>query len=131
LPYIIAVALLDGVVGPAQYAPARIASADVQALLRTVDVRSVPELGRRFPDEMPSRVLLMGDDGSQVSASRSDFEGFPTRPMPWASALAKFRRLAEPTIGPRRCNTIAQAISDADSLRVRKLVGIISGREEP
>src|SRR5207302_623855 len=38
LPYMAAAALLDGELGPAQYEPARIARADVQALLRRIEV---------------------------------------------------------------------------------------------
>src|SRR5207248_4753782 len=39
LPYLVAVALLDGQVLPPQFALARVARADVQALLRRVEVR--------------------------------------------------------------------------------------------
>src|SRR5919197_6733106 len=43
LPYVIAVALLDGEVMPAQYAPERIQRADVQGLLKKVTVRANAE----------------------------------------------------------------------------------------
>ncbi len=51
LPYLLAVALLDGQVLPAQYLPERIVAEDVQQLLRRVDVRPDPDLSRRFPEE--------------------------------------------------------------------------------
>src|SRR5262249_12314114 len=53
LPYLVAVALLDGQVLPEQYRPERIRRPDVQALLGKVSVRPAEDHGRRFPAEMP------------------------------------------------------------------------------
>src|SRR5207249_2519496 len=44
-------AVAEDQVLPAQYAPERIAAADVQALIRRVDVRPAADLGARFPAE--------------------------------------------------------------------------------
>src|SRR5207249_4491286 len=49
LPYLVAVAILDGEVMPAQYRPTRIRSDDVQALLLRVAVRPDDAFSRRFP----------------------------------------------------------------------------------
>src|SRR5437868_8818632 len=53
LPYMVAVALLDGDVTPAQYKPERIAREDVQTLLRKVTVQPDENMSKRFPEEMP------------------------------------------------------------------------------
>src|SRR6516165_2951306 len=53
LPYMLAVALIDGEVQPEQYAPDRIAASDVQSLLRRVTVIPVDALTARFPQLMP------------------------------------------------------------------------------
>src|SRR5579883_1816793 len=98
LPYLIAVALLDGEVMPAQYAPERIVRADVQDLLRRVEVRPSEEFSARFPREVPCRVSLQLKDGRAASLEVRDYEGFTTRPATWESALEKFRALAEPYI---------------------------------
>ncbi|MGH7369033.1 MAG: MmgE/PrpD family protein [Candidatus Rokuibacteriota bacterium] len=95
LPYMIAVALLDGQVMPDQYREERIQRRDVQALLRRVTVRPSDEHSRRFPDEMPCRVAVTLRDGRVLVAEKRDFEGFPTRPARWATVVAKFERLAE------------------------------------
>src|SRR5690242_555271 len=58
LPYLAAVAILDGQVMPEQYAPERIQRADVQALLRKIVVRPLQSFSDRFPDEMPCRITL-------------------------------------------------------------------------
>lgn len=95
LPYILAVALLDGEVTPAQYAPERIRSADVQELLRRVQVAEDPELTARFPGEMVSRVRVVFGDGNRRTVERATLEGAPDTPMTWGSARDKFDQLTE------------------------------------
>ena len=79
LPYLVAVALLDGDVTPEQYLPARILADDVQALMRRVAVRADRGLSRRFPAEMPCRVRVTLRDGRVLSAELGDYPGFLTR----------------------------------------------------
>ena len=63
LPYLLAVALIDGEVMPAQYDAERIVRDDVQRLLRRVEVRPDPELSRRFPAEHACRLQVRLRDG--------------------------------------------------------------------
>jgi MmgE/PrpD C-terminal domain len=58
LPYLPAVAALDGDVQPAQLEPGRIERPDVQGLLRRVEVRADDRLSARYPGEFPSRVMV-------------------------------------------------------------------------
>ncbi len=97
LPYMLAVALLDGKVSPAQY---------VQALLRNVIVRPDDALSARFPAEMPCRLRIILKDGQQYSIEKHDYEGFATQPMSWESARAKFERLFQSLAGERKGDTV-------------------------
>jgi 2-methylcitrate dehydratase len=63
LPYLLAVALLDGQVLPEQYLAERIAAEDVLELLLRVDVRPDRALSDRFPAEHSARVRLRLRDG--------------------------------------------------------------------
>ena len=63
LPYVVAVAVLDGDVMPAQYESGRILREDVQNLLRRVSVTANPAYSQRFPDEMPCQVRVTLSDG--------------------------------------------------------------------
>src|SRR6185312_2944384 len=90
LPYMVAVALLDGDVSPAQYAPERIAREDVQSLLRKVTIQPDEELSKRFPDAMPCRIQITLKDGRTLRIEKQDYEGFYTRPTSWEQAVAKF-----------------------------------------
>ncbi|HLH17070.1 MAG TPA: MmgE/PrpD family protein [Bryobacteraceae bacterium] len=121
LPYLIAVALLDGEVMPAQYAPERIVRADVQDLLRRVEVRPSEEFSARFPREVPCRVSLQLKDGRAASLEVRDYEGFTTRPATWESALEKFRALAEPYIAGSLADRVAGAVAEIERMDVRDL----------
>src|SRR3984957_3758057 len=56
LPYLLAVAALDGDVQPAQLDPGRIAKPDVQRLLEKVEIRPDNGFTARYPGETPSRI---------------------------------------------------------------------------
>src|ERR1019366_1662792 len=76
LPYVLAVAILDGQVMPEQYAPERIQRADVQTLLRKVSVQPRKLFSERFPDAMPCRVKITLKDGRVLEQETNDYEGF-------------------------------------------------------
>ncbi len=119
LNYMVAVALLDGQVLPAQYEPERILRPDVQTLLRRVHVRPDQDFSRRFPDEMPCRVAITLLDGRRLSIEKRDYEGFYTRPMRWETVADKFHRLSEPFVDERlraRVVEIVDGIEELDSV---------------
>ncbi len=129
LPYLLAVALLDGQVLPEQYLPERIAADDVQQLLRRVDVRPDPELSRRFPDQHSARLRLRLRDGRTLEREQHDYEGFHTRPMSWDTAAAKFNRLAAAHIDSGARAQIVDAVrrlGELDHLGVDELMRLLT-----
>jgi 2-methylcitrate dehydratase len=122
LPYLVAIALLDGDVMPAQYAADRIARRDVQALLRRVAIRPAADLSARFPAEMPCRIAVQLVDGRVLRIERRDYAGFTTRPMTWDQAVAKFERLAAPHIDLTRRAKIVRAVAELESIAVGDLM---------
>src|ERR1700740_2110633 len=76
LPYLLAVALFDGDVQPAQLTPERIAKPDVQSLLLKVRVRPDKSFTARYPAEFPSRVTVRLKSGQSLSHEVSDYPGF-------------------------------------------------------
>src|ERR1700677_2362748 len=61
LPYLLAVALLDGDVMPAQFKADRIIKPDVQLLLKKVSVRPDQEFTDQYPGKMPAKVTVRLD----------------------------------------------------------------------
>jgi 2-methylcitrate dehydratase len=121
LPYMIAAALLDGELEPAQYAPDRIAAADVQDLLRRVVVRPDPGFSARFPEEMPARVAITLRDGRRLEREARDYEGFHTRPASWEAVEAKFQTLSKPFASPGARAAVVEAVLRLDELKVEDL----------
>jgi 2-methylcitrate dehydratase len=126
LPYLVAVALLDGLVEPAQLAPARIVADDVQRLLRIVEVHPADEFTARFPAEMPSRVEVYLDDGTRLSAQASSYRGSVADPLDWNAAMAKYTRLVTPFAGAAMSGEIADAIRHLGSNPVTDLTRLLA-----
>lgn len=126
LPYMVAVALLDGEVWPEQYRPERIARQDVQSLLRRVHVRPDPEFSRRFPEEMPCRIQVELRDRRILQTEKRDYEGFHTRPMPWQAVVTKFRRLAASSLPTALLTKVIELVERLESIRVRDLTALLA-----
>jgi 2-methylcitrate dehydratase len=125
LPYLVAVAILDGQVMPEQYEPVRMQSHDVQTLLKKVTVKSSEEYSRRFPDEMPCRIAVTLRDGRRMMKEKRDYEGFRTRPMSWETAVKKFEQLTSSCTERSLCKEIIDAVSSLESIRVCDLTRLL------
>ena len=121
LPYMVAVALLDGDVSPAQYMPERIVREDVQSLLRRVTIQPDEELSKHFPAEMPCRIQITLKDGRTFAIEKQDYEGFSTRPMSWEKAVAKFERLAAPYTDAAQREAIVETVAHLETKEVVQL----------
>ncbi len=125
LPYMVAVALLDGEVSPAQYVPERIVQEDVQGLLRRVTIQPDESLSKRFAAEMPCRIQIRLKDGRTRSIEKQDYEGFYTRPMSWEKAVAKFERLAAPYTNAARCAAIVETVAHLETKEIEQLTSLL------
>lgn len=126
LPYMLAVALIDGEVQPEQYRPERIVAADVQDLLRKVTITPDPELSARFPGLLPARLEVELDDGSVASASRDDYHGFYTNPFDWTAARDKFNRVTHAFTSSAERDAIAETIATLDERSVDELTALLT-----
>ena len=131
LPYMVAVALLDGDVSPAQYAPERIVREDVQVLLRKVTIQPDEAFSQRFPEEMPCRIHITLKDGRTLAIEKQDYEGLSTRPMSWEKAAAKFERLAAPFTSSAQRAAIIEIVSNLEMKEVAQLTGVLSTPTSP
>jgi 2-methylcitrate dehydratase len=127
LPYLLAVALLDGEVSPAQYKPDRILREDVQSLMRKVVVRPDRDFSKSFPQEMPARVQIFLRDGQILTKEKRDYEGFFTRPMTWERAVEKFRDLTVFQTGYESGERIIEKVLDIEDIQVRELCELLAG----
>jgi 2-methylcitrate dehydratase len=109
LPYLLAVALLDGDVMPAQFTPDRINKADVQSLLKKVSVRPNHEYTEEYPAKMPAKITVRLQDGKVIEHEVQDYPGLASHPFTWEDSVEKFDRL----VAGRADDTLSREIKDA------------------
>jgi 2-methylcitrate dehydratase len=126
LPYLIAVAILDGEVTPEQFAVDRMQRPDVQQLLRRVSVHSTFAYSQRFPNEMPARVAIRLHDGRTLSLEVTEYPGLNGAPMTWEAALQKFHRLSGDRVRPEERDTIVDVVQDMEHHPVSDLMQLLA-----
>jgi 2-methylcitrate dehydratase len=125
LPYLLAVAALDGDVQPAQLDPGRIAKPDVQTLLKRVTVKPNDAFTARYPGEVPSRVTVRLKGGKSYNHEVKDYPGFPTRPFTWESIGAKFDKLVGGHADEGLRKDIKAAVASLESIQVKDLMRLL------
>lgn len=125
LPYLIAAALVDGQVTPAQFEPERIVAQDVQRLLKQVSILPDDSFSARFPAEMPADLEITMNDGAVYRSVQNSYEGFHTNPMSWSVARSKFDTLASPFASAALLDEIATVIQDLEHHDVRTLTELL------
>jgi 2-methylcitrate dehydratase PrpD len=110
MEYCLAVALLDGACGIAQFKPDRVARADVQALLRRVTTSVDPAIAYRN-GVYPGTVTVTLDDGTTRNASAEEAKGHPDFPLSIEELRGKFLDCAAATLPAARAETAFAALA--------------------
>lgn len=118
LPFLVAVALLDGDVGPAQFLQERIGAPDVRHLMDRVHVIVDSAYTRQFPSRTPSRVDVVGNDGSSLVEEVIVPPGHPEAPMTQADIETKCRELAKGVLSSIAVDDLLRTLRGLDSLAV-------------
>jgi 2-methylcitrate dehydratase len=126
LPYLLAVAALDGGVQTAQLDPRRIDKPDVQALLRKVKVKPDEAFTARYPGQVPARVTVRLEGGKSYSHAVKDYPGFPTRPFSWDESVEKFDKLVAGHADKGLCREIEDAVRSLENIQVKELMKLRS-----
>jgi 2-methylcitrate dehydratase len=125
LPYLLAVALLDGDVMPAQFQPDRITRADVQGLLKKVSVRPNQEFTDEYPKEMPAKITIRLQDGKVIEHQVKDYPGLASNPFTWEESVEKFDRLVAGRADDTLCQEIKDAVRSIENIQVRELMKLL------
>jgi 2-methylcitrate dehydratase len=125
LPYLLAVALLDGDVMPAQFTPERITSADVQATMKTVAVRPNQDYTKQYPHDMPAKMTIRLQDGTTYEHEVQDYPGLASHPFTWEDAVEKFDRLVADRIDDTLSREIKEAVRALEGIPVRDLMELL------
>jgi 2-methylcitrate dehydratase len=126
LKYLIAAALLDDQVGPAQLDEARINAADAQMLLARVKIHATAEFTSAYPQQLGCRVTIRTLGGSDHATTQHGYEGGLEHPLTWARTVEKFQWLAEPFANVALRGDIIAAVEDLDRQPLSNLLDLLS-----
>ena len=128
LPYLLAVALLDHDVMPAQFTPERIIKPDVQGLLKKVSVRPNHEYTDQYPRKMHAKITVRLKDGKTIEHEVQDYPGLASHPFTWEESVDKFDQLVAGRLDQGLREEIQDAVRSLESIQVgdlTKLLGCI------
>jgi 2-methylcitrate dehydratase len=117
LPYCTAVALADGDVTLAQFAPERFTDAALLDLVAKVKVHRDAALSARYPRGIPNRITITLKDGRKLVREVEFPRGHAGNPMTDAEVEHKFRTLVVPRYGAERAQRMLATCWELDKLR--------------
>ena len=126
LRYLLAVALLDGEVMPAQFTRHRVTSPDVQALLQKVSARPNASYTAQYPNRMPAKITVRLKDGTTFEHEVEDCPGMPSDPFTWKDAEEKFDQLVADRIDSDLANEIKDAVHSLEHIKVKDLMALLA-----
>ena len=131
LPYLLAVALLDGDVMPAQFEPDRITRDDVQRLLKKVSVRPNHEYTDQYPREIPAKITVRLEGGKVIEHEVQDYPGMPSHPFTWEDSVKKFDRLVVGRADDGVSRAIKDAVRSLETIQVADLMQLLGRVKAP
>lgn len=130
LPYTLAVALIDREVLLAQYEPARIAAADVKALMPKIRIELPADLkhhrgqwGENGINWGESRVTIRLKNGRTLKRAAPTSRGWPEDPVSWNDLATKYSQCADGILSRAQIDETVAMIGGLDRLpKVSELV---------
>ena len=117
LPYITAIALIDGEITDKQFARERFADREVWKFLENVKVVRHNELSGMYPDAVANIVHVDLVDGKRLT-KRVDYPmGHAKNPLKDSEVEEKFFALVEPAIGKQQARKIVDLVWKLDEAR--------------
>src|SRR6516162_2328855 len=110
LPYVIAAALVDRQVTPAQFEMAKIMDEKVRAQLKKVEVVADPEIEKVFPALQRVIVQIQTKDGRSLSKQLDFPKGDPRNPLTDLEIEEKFSALAEGVLSKPAQKRVKEAV---------------------
>jgi 2-methylcitrate dehydratase len=130
LRYLVAVALLDGEVMPAQFESSRIVEDDVKALMMRIVIRPKEAYSKLFPSKVACSVRIKLKSGHTLFLEKMDYRGFFTRPFAWSDARNKFEQLTMRFIDAKLQKKIIESVEGLEALNVKDLTQLLSTTKE-
>lgn len=131
LPYLLAVAILDGQVMQAQFTTDRINRNDVQDLLKKVCIKVDQDFTKRYPKDFCARIIIKLNNGDSISHEVSKYPGMPSDPFTWEDAVDKFDKLTEGYIDQNLAKDLKNLVKEIESHNTNDLMSILNKIKYP
>src|SRR5271169_1661724 len=126
LPYVIAAALVERQVTPAQFEMKKIMDPTIRAQLKKVEVVADPEIEKVFPALQRVIVNITATDGRAFSKQLDYPKGDPRNPLSDAEIEEKFHALAEGVLSKKAQDKLIAAIWNLEKcVSVTKLMALM------
>jgi len=136
--YVVAVALLDGMVYPEQLTGERIRERDVQDLLQKVDVQTKVPFHKpvtvagmldpytlAYPGKVMAKVEVVLNDGRKFTVEKEDYAGFHTRPLNWDEVIKKFRRLSQASLVGAQQDKLIALVQQLEHHNLQEVIDVL------
>jgi 2-methylcitrate dehydratase len=131
LPYVIAAALVDRQVTPAQFTDQKIRDAQIRAQLKKVVVVADAEIEKVFPALQRVVVTIRTTDGREFTKQLDYPKGDPRNPLTDHEIEEKFSALASPIMSKAAQKKIMKAVWDLEKLEgVTELMKLFRAKAE-
>lgn len=117
LPYLVAVALMDGAVGLEQFTETRMADPKLRSLIQKVSVVADPDLSRAYPEAMPNEIEVKTAQGQSHRMKVTYPKGHPKRPLTDRELEDKFISLTRPHLPSKQIRRLLDRLWKLDSLK--------------
>ncbi|HVO80682.1 MAG TPA: MmgE/PrpD family protein [Terriglobales bacterium] len=132
LPYVIAAALVDRQVTPAQFGMKKIMDPAIRAQLKKVEVVADPEIEKVFPALQRVIVNITTTDGRSLHKQLDYPKGDPRNPLSDAEIEEKFAALANGVLSPSAQKKLKDAIWNLEKITsVSKLMALMKADVKP
>jgi 2-methylcitrate dehydratase len=126
LPYVIAAALVDRQVTPAQFEMKKIMDPSIRAQLKKIEVVADPEIEKVFPALQRVIVNITTADGRSFTKQLDYPKGDPRNPLSDVEIEEKFAALAEGVLSPGAQKKLKEAIWNLEKIdSVGKLMALM------
>jgi len=126
LPYVIAAALVDRQVTPAQFEMAKIMDSTIRAQLKKVEVVADPEIEKVFPALQRVVVTITTSDGQSFTEQLDYPKGDPRNPLTDQEIEEKFAALADGVLSAKAQAKLKDAVWNLEKISsVSKLMALM------
>lgn len=114
IQYCVSTMLKDGKLGIDQFSDENLANAEIQRLMKNVEVIVDPKLDEEYteqPDRWAVELTITGKDGKEYTKFVEYPKGDPPNPMTWDEAVEKFMDLSVPVYGKEVCEKLVHLVA--------------------